>query len=81
MTTNWTVDMAFTTASSNTFSSAAHGRGWIGELFAAVQRWHDYRETVNALRQLSAYELADIGLVPAQIDAAAREAVYGAYHR
>lgn len=40
-------------------------------------KWRLYRRTVSELRELSDRELADLGLTPGGIDAAARRSVYG----
>lgn len=47
---------------------------------SALHAWklrRDYRRTVDALRAMSARDLADIGLTRATIPGAAREHVYG----
>lgn len=79
--TNRMMNMTFTTTTSNTFPSAARGRTWFGDFFAAVQQWWEYRQTVDALRQLSPRELADIGLTMAEINAIAWKATRNQSYR
>ena len=43
-------------------------------IFGSVAHWNDARRTHDALSQLSMHELEDIGLVPGDIDAIARNA-------
>lgn len=70
--------MAFTTLSApvsaglfTRFLSVASG------LYRNWQLRREYRQTVHALRALSARDLADIGLSRCAIPGAAREHVYG----
>ncbi|MGB1236433.1 MAG: DUF1127 domain-containing protein [Planktomarina sp.] len=57
-------------------SSVATTRGLASKVFAAtfgtVQAWNDARMTRKALSSLTARELEDIGLIPADIDVIAR---------
>ena len=46
----------------------------ITHLFAAIQRWLAYRETVRELSNLDDRELADLGISRCDIDAVARHA-------
>jgi len=46
----------------------------ITHLFAAIQRWLAYRETVRELSSLDDRELADLGISRCDIDAVARQA-------
>ncbi|RMH46284.1 MAG: DUF1127 domain-containing protein [Alphaproteobacteria bacterium] len=48
----------------------------IAGLVEAWHRWRLYRRTVAALSALTPRELEDIGLSPAEIERAARDAVY-----
>ncbi len=44
----------------------------LSSLFARINDWNETRRTRNALSQLSAHELNDIGLVPGDIDRIAK---------
>lgn len=44
----------------------------IANVFASAAEWNDARVTRNSLSQLSARELEDIGLIPADIEKVAR---------
>lgn len=60
--------------------TAGTGAGLLSTLREARTRFADwvlYRRTLRELDQLSARELADLGLSRAGLKAAAREAVYG----
>ena len=50
-----------------TYGSAA-GSFSLRTVFARLHDWNDARRTRNALAQLTAEELDDIGLVPGDID-------------
>lgn len=52
-------------------------RGFAAGLFRAWVLRREYRQTVSALRAMSARDLADIGLSRCAIPGAAREHVYG----
>ena len=45
---------------------------FITNMFSELANWNDARVTRNALSQLSARELNDIGLVPGDIDRVSR---------
>ena len=58
--------------------------GFLSGLTATVRtaaedysKWRLYRRTVSELSDLGDRELADLGLAPGDIDAAARRSVYG----
>ncbi len=48
--------------------------GTVANVIAALVGWNDARRTRDALSQLSAYELDDIGLTGADIDMISRHA-------
>ena len=47
----------------------------ISHIFAAIQRWREYRRTIAELGGLSDRELADLGISRSDINTVAREAV------
>ncbi|UWQ79751.1 DUF1127 domain-containing protein [Leisingera sp. S132] len=70
--------MAFTTLSAP--ASAGLFTRFLSVAAGLYQNWQlrrEYRQTVHALRALSARDLADIGLSRCAIPGAAREHVYG----
>jgi len=52
--------------------SAGRFSTFISTAFGTFAAWNDARMTRNALSQLSAHELEDIGLAPGDIDAISR---------
>ena len=52
-------------ATSTTFGVS----GIVGTVIGKIATWNDARQTRNALSQLTARELEDIGLIPGDIDA------------
>lgn len=60
-----------------TINSPATSNGALGRARDAVARYRTYRETVSELRALNDRELADLGIVRANVRDVARSAVYG----
>lgn len=60
-----------------TINSGANGSGVFDRARDAVARYRTYRETVGELRALNDRELADLGIVRANVSDVARSAVYG----
>ncbi|AWZ22536.1 conserved hypothetical protein [Roseovarius sp. EC-HK134] len=69
-----------TTLNTSRSATAVLGEDLSAAVYAAMQRfvnYRTYRRTVNELSQLSAHDLADLGLHRSEIRRVAHETVYG----
>ena len=53
----------------------------LSDMKTRIAQRRSYRQTVNALSQLSEHELADLGLSRSSVHSDAWQAVYGTRHR
>lgn len=70
--------MAYTTSSRvGAFEAVAHSQSWLDALSLRFAKYKLYRQTLSELGQLTARELADLGIHRSQIRSIALEAAYG----